>query len=289
MALLSVTPWGHTKTAAGVGRDYGRDIKAILSLSVPAGAGVLPFPDRLDGIEQVALPDPLLASRTAYSAAIHLGNAGDVADTIHDIVLTITNVSPEAHRGIASLNLVEIPLATLRPESGEHGVLETIIDPREIIHDGSADRGTRAFLLAERSARTRVREHWQVSTYEDIADCWTRASSTFGAINWGSSLEPRWRMRLRAVYGASAAFTLRVRYRSSDSGDLRLQATPVGGAPLLYSLALPSSSSAWTSAQTTVSLPTSGTEQQIDLEFEARINSGTLYLSSIALVQSEVP
>ena len=289
-----------------VGRSLSGDRFALVSLTVPAGAGVIAVPELgglapLDGSTALLQQDPFRVARNTHSALVHLGDAGDVADAIHDITVTISQSGSYSHSGAAHVSLIELPVATLRPETGEVGLLLPSIDARNDLHDGDSSNGSgiTETLTAEQDAATRVREHFQIATYEDTAYAWTRSSSTTGAINWvgsvGTSVDPKFRLRVPAVYGTSAStpatFTLRVRYRSTKDGTLRVVRTTVGGgATSNNDLALPGSGGAWTTASGTLTLRADGTDQEIDLQFNASTaDASTLYISSIAIIQTETP
>lgn len=286
-----------------IGRSLSGDRYALVSLTVPAGAGVIAVPELggiapLDGSTALLQQDPFRVARQQYSALVHLGDAGDVADQIHDLTVTISQSGSYSHSGAAHVSLIELPVATLRPETGEVGLLLPSIDARNDLHDGdsSIGSGITETLAAEQDAATRVREHFQIATYEDTARCWTRASATMGAIDFVGSAgtaNPWFRIRVRGTYGSSASapatFTIRVRYNAIDDWDLRITKRVVGsGATSTYTETI-TASVGWAAYELTAVLQirTDGTDQEIDLRFEASVLSGTLYISSIALVQEE--
>lgn len=278
-------------------RSFDAPSNATVTVTVPSGATVIAEPlgaaQRLDG--SLAQQSRYLAARATYSALISLGDAGDVSDTIHDITVTIDDVGTEEHSGFALVELIELPLATLTPETGEVGVLLPAIDPRNDLHDGNSGIGTGLpeFLTAEQDAATRVREHFQVATYENTAHAWSRSSATVGALTWGplGSVDPWFRVRVRAVYGTSAhaTYALRIRYNATEDGTFRVRAKPVGiGATATLDDTFTSTAGTWNTYDMSVSLRADGTDQEIDLQFHcATLDASAVYFSSIALVQTE--
>lgn len=289
-----------------VGWSLSGDRYALVSLTVPAGAGVIAVPELgglapLDGSTALLQQDPFRVARQQYSALVHLGDAGDVADQIHDLTVTISQSGSYSHSGAAHVSLIELPVATLRPETGEVGLLLPSIDARNDLHDGdsSIGSGITETLAAEQDASTTVREHFQIATYEDTAYAWTRASATMGAIDFVGSAgtaNPWFRIRVRGTYGSSAStpatFVVRVRHNSVDDWDLQITKRVVGsGSTSTFTETVPASAGVWSAYQWTsaLTLRADGTDQEIDVKFEASVLSGTLYLSSIALVQEETP
>ena len=286
-----------------VGRSLSGDRYALVSLTVPAGAGVIAVPELggiapLDGSTALLQQDPFRVARQQYSALVHLGDVGDVADQIHDLTVTISQSGSYSHSGAAHVSLIELPVATLRPETGEVGLLLPSIDARTDLHDGdsSIGSGITETLAAEQDAATRVREHVQIATYEDTARCWTRASASMGAIDFvgsASTANPWFRIRVRGTHGSIASmpatFTIRVRYNSSDDWDLRITRRVVGSGATSTHTENAVASVGWAVHESTGALKirADGTDQEIDLRFEASVLSGTLYISSIALVQEE--
>lgn len=289
-----------------IGRSVAVGRNSLVSLTVPAGAGViasslLGASGPLDGSTPLQQQDPWRVARQQYAALVHLGAAGSVADIINDITVTLAASGTHDHAGFAQVSLVELPAGTLQPETGEVGLLTPAIDPRNDLHDGDSSIGTGwpEILEAEQDASTRQREHFQIATYEDTTRCWTRASAVMGSINFVGSAgtsDPWFRVRVRATQGTSAgtpaSFILRVRHNSLDDWDLKITKRVVGsGATSTHTENIASSGGAWAAYESAgaITLRADGTDQEIDLKFEASILSGTLYLSAIALIQTETP
>ncbi len=269
--------------------------RATLSATVPSGAGVVASPHLFDGAQTLLQRDPLQAARATYGCAIHLGDWGDVADDVHEIVVTIDDVGGDTHQGIAGLTLSEIPVATLRPESGELGLLLPTIDARNDLHDGDSGQGTGVaeVVAAEQDAATRSRWHWQIATYESTSHAWTRSSVTVGALDWvgsaGTSVEPKWRLRVPALYGtASAAFKLLVRYYSTDDVTINVVREVVGGGTSTFADTIASGGGVWKTHETGITLAATGTGQEIDLSFQfATADGSAVYVCAIALIADE--
>ncbi len=287
-----------------IGRSVAVGRNSLVSLTVPAGAGViasslLGASGPLDGSTPLQQQDPWRVARQQYAALVHLGAAGSVSDIIHDLTVTLAASGTHDHAGVAQVSLVELPLGTLQPETGEVGLLTPAIDPRNDLHDGDSSIGTGwpEILEAEQDASTRQREHFQIATYEDTTRCWTRASAVMGAITFAGSAgasDPWFRVRVRATHGTSAGtpatFTLRVRYASTATGTLRVTRRVVGsGSTSTVDTTLASTGGAWGATTNTITIRADGTDQEIDLQFQASVSAGTLYVSSIALVQTEAP
>ena len=266
---------------------------------IGAGAG-----GPLDGIASLIAADPLSCMRPMHECDISLGEAGDVADAIHDVTLTLSVTAPEQHQGIAEITLTEHPLTALYPERGEVGLALSAFDPRNEITDpspavgaGRVGNGTVDILTAEQDT-LRTRWHWQIATYEHTSYAWTRASATIGQIDWvgscGSGIDPVFRVRVPAIYGTSAGtpatFIVRVRYNSTGSPTLRVVRKVVGGGTSNFDFPLPTTGGAWDTDNTPITLRTDGTGQELDLSFHAATDDGSpVYISSIAIIQNEAP
>lgn len=269
--------------------------RATLEVTVPSGAGVVAAPHLFDGAQVLLQRDPLQAARATYGCAIHLGEWGDVTDDVHEIVVEIDDVGGDTHQGIAGLTLSEIPVATLRPEGSELGLLLPTIDARNDLHDGDSAQGTgiAEVVAAEQDAATRSRWHWQIATYESTTYAWTRSSATVGALDWvgsaGTTVEPKWRLRVPALYNtASASFRLLVRYYSTADVTINVIREVVGGGSSTFSDTLTSSAGSWATYDDAITLAATGTGQEIDLSFQlATADGSAVYVCTIALIANE--
>lgn len=280
-----------------VGRVFTDRKRATVTLAVPSGAGVVVGSTLLDGSETLAQRDPLTAARTTYTGFVHLGDWGDVTDAVQDLSVTIDDVGGDTHQGLAAVTLTEIPLATLRPESGEVGVSVPSLDPRNDLHDGdsSIGSGVPELLTAEQDT-LRTRWHWQIATYEDTAYAWTRSSATIGQLDWvgtvGTSVDPVFRIRVPAIYGTSANATLklRIRYASTEDGTVRVVRDVVGGGTSNADDTFTASGGTWAVFEGSLALSAAGTGQEMDLSFHfSTADASPVYVSSIALIQQETP
>ena len=278
-----------------VGRIVTGRKRATVTLAVPSGAGNVVGSTLFDGSETLAQRDPLSAARATYTGFVHLGDWGDVTDAAQDLAVTVDDVGGDTHQGLAAITLTEIPVATLRPESGELGVLVPSLDPRNDLHDGdsSIGSGVPELLTAEQDT-LRTRWHWQIATYEDTAYAWTRSSATIGQLDWvgtvGTSVDPVFRVRVPAIYGASASatFKLRIRYWSTEDGTVRVVRDVVGAGASNADDAFTASGGAWAVHEGSLALSASGTEQEMDLSFHfSTLDASSIYVSSIAIIQEE--
>lgn len=294
LALISVDLHGSVY-AEVIGRVVTVRRRATVTVTPPTGAGIVAAASLLDGSETLYGRDPTYAGRATYYSFIHLGDWGDVSDAIQDVTVTIDDVGGDLHQGLAAVTLTEIPVATLRPESGELGLLLPSFDPRNDISDGDSSIGAGApeILTAEQDT-LRTRWHWQIATYEDTTYAWTRSSSTTGAIDWvgtvGTGVDPKFRIRVPAVYGtsASASFTLRIRYNSTEDGTFRVVRAVVGAGSSNADDTFASTSGTWGVFEGSVTLSATGTDQEIDLSFHAStLDASAVYISSIAIIQTE--
>jgi hypothetical protein len=113
-----------------------------------------------------------------------------------------------------------------------------------------------------------------------------------GALDWrqglGTLASPVFQVRARSLYGTSAgmAVEIRVRYYATGGGTVRLIATPVGGVASNLDVICPAGAG-WQVATLAAVIPATGTGQRVELQIEAKATSGTLYLSQVAIRQTE--
>jgi hypothetical protein len=295
LAALSVDLHGEWYVNV-TGRVVTGRKRATLDAIVPSGAGVVAASHLFDGAQELLQRDPLQAARATYGCAIHLGDWGDVTDDVQAITVTIDDVGGDTHQGIAALTLSEIPVATLRPETGELGLLLPTIDARNDLHDGDTGIGSgiAETIGAEQDAARRSRFHWQLATYEHTSYAWTRASATTGALDWvgscGTTVDPVFRLRVPALYGAatSATFALRVRYASTEDGTFRVVRSPVGAGSSNFDEVIVATGGGFDTFETTLTLSPTGTDQEIDLSFHAStLDASPVYISAIAIIANE--
>ena len=250
----------------------------------------------LDGSVSILLPSPTISGRKWLTGILDVSACSTT--TVSDLSITITGVGTDTHEGLGTVTLVEVPRGAIAPETGDAGLQLQWCDPRNWLEEGSALTGPRGLSTAldlERLASEELRWWWQLVGYEEATpgtDTWAQTSTTFAALNWrqglGTLASPKWRVRSRALYGTAAgmAVEIRVRYYAASGGTVRVIVTPVGGSPTNLDIVC-AASAAWTTATLTATIPSSGTDQRCDIEIQAKTTSGTLYLSQIAIRQTD--
>lgn len=279
--------------------DYGYQVN--VTVTAPTGATWLDqgAPDALlDGSVDISLPSVLVAGRRWLTGVLDV--SGCSTSSFLDLAVEIVGVGADTHLGLATVHLIELPLGSLQPENSDAGLLLSWPDPRNWLEEGPASdgpRGLNALVQLEQLACERLRHWWQIVGYEDAApttggDTWFTSSAALAAPNWrgaiGTTANPTWRTRARAIYGTSAgqAVTVRVRYLAASGGTLRLTMTPRGGAATTIDVTC-AASAAWTTATGTVALPASGTDQEVDLVVTAKATAGDFFFSQVAVRQTE--
>lgn len=294
LALVTIDHHGSLYVNA-MSRVFTARRLATVTVTVPSGAGNVVGTTLFDGSEPLLQRDPLTAARTTYTGFVHLGDWGDVTDAAQDLAVTVDDVGGGLHQGLAAVTLTEIPIATLRPESGEFGVLLPSLDPRNDLHDGDSSIGSGVpDLLTAEQDTLRTRWHWQVATYEHTSYAWTRSSATIGQLDWvgtvGTSVDPVFRIRVPAIYGtsANATFKLRIRYAATEDGVVRVVRDVVGAGTSNADDAFVASGGAWAVHEGSLALSASGTGQEMDLSFHfSTLDASPVYVSSIAIIQEE--
>lgn len=250
----------------------------------------------LDGTVSIGLPSPTLSGRRWLTGLLDVSACSTT--TVSDMTVEITGVSGDTHEGLGTITLVEVPRGSLAPESGETGLQLQWCDPRNWLEEGpsvTGPRGMSALLDVERLASEQLRWWWQLIGYEQSTpgtDTWARASSTIGAIDWqqglGTLASPVFQVRARALYGTSAgmAVEIRVRYHATGGGTVRVIATPVGGSASNLDV-ICAAGAGWQVATLAAVIPATGTDQRVEIEIQAKATTGTLYLSQVAIRQTE--
>jgi hypothetical protein len=201
---------------------------------------------------------------------------------------------------IYRITLAEVPIATASPAdtpATEVGLDAAWPQARNAIVAGDTSQKlgwVRAFgQLAK--ARAEVRRHFQLSCAETASTAtWRTETNAAGtAFPFGLGNNPTWRVRARRLYTTATAnaYTLRARYYApSGAFTLRCVVTPVGGAPANTDLALASNGGFDASSTVALNLPTSGTGQECDIQFQLWRTSGTGFcnVSNIEILEAEV-
>ena len=270
-----------------------------VNVTAPTGAAWVdrgPPEALLDGTVSIGLPSPTLSGRRWLTGLLDVSACSTT--TVSDMTVEITGVSGDTHEGLGTITLIEVPRGSLAPESGETGLQLQWCDPRNWLEEGpsvTGPRGMSALLDVERLASEQLRWWWQLIGYEQSTpgtDTWARASSTIGAIDWqqglGTLASPVFQVRARALYGTSAgmAVEIRVRYYATGGGTVRVIATPVGGSASNLDVICPAGAG-WQVATLAAVIPATGTDQRVEIEIQAKATTGTLYLSQVAIRQTE--
>lgn len=229
----------------------------------------------------------------------YLDVSGVTAGTVQDLAIVTANVADNPY-GLREVLVAELPVAAVDPvgapttEVGVDGAWPSRDNP---LYDGATDQARGFVRLWDRldAARTKVRRHWQVCALEDTAGAFScTATGAFGSVVFRptTGADPAWRLRARALWGASAStpnrYTFRVRYRTANAGGtvkIRPVFNGVAGATLSVG-----GTTSWTAATVTVEVPTDGTDQEVTIRFEAMTDAtaGTLYISQLALIEDEL-
>jgi len=250
----------------------------------------------LDGSVSILLPSPTISGRKWLTGILDVSACSTT--TVSDLSITITGVGTDTHEGLGTVTLVEVPRGAIAPEAGDAGLQLQWCDPRNWLEEGNALTGPRGLTTAldlERLASEELRWWWQLVGYEQATPgtlTWAQTSTTMAALNWRHGLDslasPKWRVRSRALYGTAAgmAVEIRVRYYAASGGTVRVIVTPVGGSPTNLDIVC-AASAAWTTATLAAVIPSTGTDQRVDIEVQAKTTSGTLYLSQVVIRQTE--
>lgn len=265
-----------------------------VTVTAPSGATWI---DRgaLDGATNITLPSVFLAGRKWLVGLMDVSTVEQTS--VSTLVVDIVGVGGNTHLGFATVHVVEMPLASIRPEDGESGLLLSWCDPRNWLEEGAAaagPRGLSSLVVLEQQATIRQRWWWQILGYEDSApstggDTWFRTSAVMGALDWrgsmGTAFSPKFRTRLRQVHSGTFDVTGRVRVYTSGGGTIRFVITPVGGAATNFDVVCPASAT-WATVAAGATLSVSGS-QLVDVEIQALATSGTIYLSNATLHSAE--
>lgn len=265
-----------------------------VTVTAPSGATWI---DRgaLDGSTAVTLPSVFLAGRKWLVGLMDVSSVSQTS--VSTVIIDIVGVGGDTHLGLATVHVVEMPLASIKPESSESGLLLSWCDPRNWLEEGASaagPRGLSALVDIEQQAAIRQRWWWQILGYEDSApstggDTWYRTSAVMGVLNWrgslGTAYSPKFRTRLRQIHSGTCDVTGRVRVYTSGGGTIRFVITPVGGGATNFDVVCPASA-AWASVAAGATLSVSGS-QLVDVEIQALATSGTIYLSNATLQSAE--
>jgi hypothetical protein len=244
---------------------------ATMRVNVAAAGAVALEPTRLDGSATLTCPPQLLQSYETHEALFDV--TALTPGTPVDFVVTATDVNDS--RGICELHVIEVPQAATDPvaaPSTEVGVDAAWPHYANPLVDGAipGPRGTRRLVAQLDRARTEVRPHFQLVTYEDDTNAWFVQGTTFAspfATVVGVADVPRFGGRAwRLKTGLPAKATLRCRYKTTggSAATLRVRLNGVN-----TDIALPNSAT-FTALTAAITLPNGGTNQEFTAEFEAK-------------------
>lgn len=276
----------------------GHDVR--VTVTAPSGASWIErgtAEEPLDGSADISLPSPFLAGRKWLYGLLDV--SGVSSTTVSTMTIDIAGSGGDTHLGLGTVQLVELPLASIKPESGESGLLISWPDPRNYLEEGASaagPRGLSSLVDLEQQVVARQRWWWQILGYEDSApttggDTWYRTGAA-GAINWRGGLaaaySPKWRTRVRQLHSGTFDVVARVRYYAASGGTISVKVTPVGGLTTTIAVTC-SASAAWTTSSAIATLSLS-TEQRVDIQVEGTGSGGdTIYLSNVTLYSAETP
>ncbi len=218
---------------------------------------------------------------------------GITVGTPVELIITWTDITKS--NGLAYLNVVECPLADTSPvidPTTEMGLDWSWSAAGNPIVNGTSTTPNGIIRVVSQldGARSAIHRHWQLATPEDDTTAWPVSSAVSASVPFGtnnSDLTIRGRAPLLYT-GTSHVCEARVRYRCSaaNTGHVTFVVTPIGGAAVNTTIAIPNSG-AWTSVTGAILLPTSGTGQEFTIAFKADTTSDFLLLDLLAVTGNE--
>jgi hypothetical protein len=279
-------------------------IAALSTFTVTASSGTVAEvggAGLLDGTTQAQPDSNTRHDRTVFQSFLDV--TGLTVGTTVDLIFTYADASSDpVGAGLYRLSVFEVPLADVAPESAsttEVGLEGPWSDPRRAIVDGSTttDEGFVRLVAMLDKARSQIRRYWQWITTEGTGagEAWRVIATSAATFPFGGSGAARtFQSKARHLYSSGGTLQpettqVRIRYNNSGIGcTLRCVVTPVGGAAVNTDVSLPNSAGAWAAVTAALSLPTSGTNQEFTISFQAwNSASGTTYVSQIAIYSNE--
>jgi hypothetical protein len=267
--------------------------RLTMGVSVSSGAITMIGDGYLNGTLEIDVGNPLIRMRPTVTGYFLV--TGITSGTPVELIFTWANVANSF--GPSYVSVTEVALADTNPQSdpsltGEMGLdASWPVQPGMII-DGSATTKNgfvRAVAQLDR-ARADIHRHFQISTPEDNSTAWAVTSAASVSVPFGmNNNDFALRGRARLLYLATSnVYQARIRYKHSgaNTGNVTFVVTPVGGASVNTTIALPNSA-AWATVTGTVNLPVSGTGQEFDVQFKSDTTAGTQYLGMLALTEKE--
>lgn len=299
LALVAIELREDRVTSGGGAPSFPYGYAVNVTVTAPSGAT---WVDRggpgelLDGTADITLANPALSGRRWLYGILDVSACSQTS--VGTMTVDMVGAGVSTHLGFGTVSLVELPLATTRPESGESGLLLSWCDPRNWLEQGAVaagPRGLSSLVDLEQQAAIRRRWWWQILGYEDstpstLLDSWYRTGA-MSTLDWrgslGTAYSPKWRTRVRQTHSGAMAVVVRARAYAASGGIVRVKMTPVGGSTSSYDVTF-AASAAWAASSGSGSIVTTGTGQMVDIELEAEGTSGdTIYVSNVTLYQSE--
>jgi hypothetical protein len=219
------------------------------------------------------------------------------ANAFHDIIFD-WNKDGDGSFGISRVAIVPVPLASTDPvvgsNDGETGLSTSWYEMGNPIDEGSATSQGGWVRLISLLDIARARAHWRhlqwclQSPEREIV-----TSTTLVAVVLGMGAAPTFRTITRRLYTTATANTYNVRIYHNTTNTkvltLRVIVTPVGGAATNNDFTFTGTGAeTWATSGSTLSLPTSGTGQEVDITFEAKVDAATTAnIYSILLCEAE--
>lgn len=270
------------------------------TVAVTASTGTVTWLDAASGgLDGSIALDATVATLSNYQITRGLLDVSALtAGTTIDLLFTYT-VSTGTPQGIYSIVVHEVPTSTVSPDSSPTlevgGSVAWTQGDRKLYAGTSSIADGWVRLVAELDlARTGPRRHFAINTPENtgVAGAWRVVANVASAIPFGGSgTDPSWRIRVPLLYtGVAATFTLRTRHSTSgaNTGHVGVLVTPVGGAGATTTINLATSGGGvFATSTTTITMPNTGTDQEVDISFTSDTNAGTLYLAGIEFTSAE--
>jgi hypothetical protein len=277
--------------------NRGTGIGSSMTLGVAASAGTITIigDGELNGSRPLDAGAPFI--RTPHTFTSFFLVTGITPGTPVELIFTWTNISKG--QGIAYVNIVEVPLADTNPvlspgtgPTGEMGLDPSWPQPGNPVIDGSATTksGTRRIVAQLDRARKDVHRHFQVATPEDATTAWTVTSGVSAFVPLGMhDNDCAIRIPARLLYVATAnVWEAHIRYKctGANTGHATFVITPVGGAPASTTINLPNSA-VWATVTGAINFPTTGTDQECDVQFKADTSAASILLGLLGGTENE--
>jgi hypothetical protein len=274
--------------------DSGTADRITVALSL-AGATLLTG-SVLDGATNIPCAGATRSDYTTYVG--YLDVSGVTAGSTQLLAVTWASVTGGA--GLYRVALHEVPLADTDPVGApttEVGVNGAWALPPNRLEQGATNLSYGwARLFGELdNARSTSRRQWQVATWENTANAWSTTSAAFAALTWTnlSGYDPTFTVRSRRLYAPTTKNngTILVRYACSNSaavGAVRVRVNNGAGTTNFDVTTNAGGSVGFqTATLANVGLDCDGTDQQVTISVQAKIDVGALRVSLIDWTEFE--